>query len=565
MKKRITSLIVCAALLLGIIPAFAYTLRYEDTGTRVGLLQTQLKNLGYYSGPVSNKYDYELVKSVRSFQRENGLQVDGIAGLETLMCLNGLDGTNPKPKPSKATIRLSLDSQGDLVKDLQNRLRDLGYMSSVSGNFDAVTYSAVTSFQKHNSLRKDGIVGEKTWAALFSPSANTAPGYNGTPLYYSYISMDKNNPSEQVRAIEQRLKELGYFSGTPNTVFDKYTFNAVLAFQSKNGLKVDGIVGYDTWNKLFSSSAVSSDGVIVSPPPETDKPSSSNVPVLPTDTPQINTSGRLQYNHEDPQVRVLKQKLAELGYFDTNYEKISDLYTYYTVVAVRNFQKKNGLQSDGIAGPKTLDALFNGDPIKADGNHVSTPATPIPTGPTPTPAPITPDTSTRLQYNQENAQIGLLKARLKELGYFDTNYEKLSNVYTYYTVVAVRNFQKKNGLQADGIAGANTLKALYSENAIKANDKAAGGQGGNANNTQPSATTKPEDPIRLAYGNENSNVTKLQERLTELKFFDPSYEKISGKYTYYTVKCVRSFQKSKGLKADGVVGPKTWEALGLSD
>ena len=43
MKKRIISLLVCAALLLGVMPALAYTLRYEDTGTRVGLLQTQLK------------------------------------------------------------------------------------------------------------------------------------------------------------------------------------------------------------------------------------------------------------------------------------------------------------------------------------------------------------------------------------------------------------------------------------------------------------------------------------------------------------------------------------------
>ncbi|MGI6215113.1 MAG: peptidoglycan-binding protein [Christensenellales bacterium] len=559
MKKRIISLLVCAALLLGVMPALAYTLRYEDTGTRVGLLQTQLKNLGYYTGPLSNKYDYELVKSVRSFQRENGLQVDGIAGLQTLMRLNSLDGIAPKPKPKESVLMLSLGSQGDLVTDFQTRLKDLGYLSNVSGSFDTTTYAAVTSFQKHNGLRKDGIVGDKTWSALFSPTAKKAPGYNGTPLYYNYISLTHNNPSEQVRQIEQRLKDLGYFSGTPNTVFDADTFNAVLAFQRKNSLKVDGIVGYDTWNRLFSSSAISSGGTVV-PPPSTTTP-----PVLPTDPPKINTAGRLQYNYEDPQVRVLQKKLADLGYFDTNYEKISDLYTYYTVVAVRNFQKKNGLKADGIAGPNTLTLLFKGDPIKADGKKASEPVTPIPTGPAPTPAPITPKTDIRLQYNQENAQIGLLKARLKELGYFDTNYEKISNVYTYYTVVAVRNFQKKNGLKADGIAGANTLKALYSDSAIKADGKAAGGEGGGSAPPVSTDKPKPKEPIRLSYGDENSNVTKLQEKLTELKFFDPSYEKISGKYTYYTVKCVRKFQESKGLKADGVVGPKTWEALGFAN
>ncbi|MDO5022316.1 MAG: peptidoglycan-binding protein [Eubacteriales bacterium] len=549
MKKRITSMLICAVLLLGLVPAFAYTLRYEDTGTRVGLLQTQLKNLGYYAGPVSNKYDYELVKSVRSFQRENGLQVDGIAGLNTLMRLNGLDGITPKPKPVSSSIRLALGSQGDLVKDLQERLKDLGYMDYVSGNFDTITYSAVTSFQRHNKLRKDGIVGKDTWSTLFSPTAIKAPNYGGTPIYYSNISIAENNPSEQVRAIEQRLKDLGYFDGTPNTVFDNYTFNAVLAFQGKNSLKVDGIVGYDTWNRLFSPNAISASGAVVTPPP-----------VLPTDAPKVDTAGRLQYNHKNPQVRLLQQKLAELGYFDVNYEKISDLYTYYTVTAVRNFQKKNNLQADGIAGPNTLTLMFKGDPIKADGNKASSPVTPKPIGPTPAPTPLAPKTDIRLQYNQEDAQIGLLKARLKELGYFNTGYEAMSNKYTYYTVTAVRNFQHKNGLQADGIAGPNTLKALYSNSAIKADDNPKPTATPN-----PSVTPEPKEPIRLAYGHENSNVTKLQERLTELKFFDPEYEKISGKYTYYTVSCVRKFQESKGLKADGVVGPKTWEALGFSE
>ena len=183
--------------------------------------------------------------------------------------------------------------------------------------------------------------------------------------------------------------------------------------------------------------------------------------------------------------------------------------------------------------------------------------------PAPTPAPITPKTDIRLQYNQENTQIGLLKAHLKTQMLTPTR--KISNVYTYYTVVAVRNFQKKNGLKADGIAGANTLKALYSDSAIKADGKAAGGEGGGSAPPVSTDKPKPKEPIRLSYGDENSNVTKLQEKLTELKFFDPSYEKISGKYTYYTVKCVRKFQESKGLKADGVVGPKTWEALGFAN
>ena len=51
---------------------------------------------------------------------------------------------------------------------------------------------------------------------------------------------------EQVKLIQQTLKKFGYFSGAVDGVFGKETYDAVVWFQRKNNLKVDGAVGPTT-------------------------------------------------------------------------------------------------------------------------------------------------------------------------------------------------------------------------------------------------------------------------------------------------------------------------------
>ena len=51
---------------------------------------------------------------------------------------------------------------------------------------------------------------------------------------------------DQVTLIQQKLKQYGYFSAAVDGVFGKQTYDAVVWFQRKNGLKVDGAVGEST-------------------------------------------------------------------------------------------------------------------------------------------------------------------------------------------------------------------------------------------------------------------------------------------------------------------------------
>lgn len=54
----------------------------------------------------------------------------------------------------------------------------------------------------------------------------------------------------QVRQVQQKLREYGYLPGEADGFFGQETYEAVLWFQKKNGLKADGVVGPSTAQAL---------------------------------------------------------------------------------------------------------------------------------------------------------------------------------------------------------------------------------------------------------------------------------------------------------------------------
>lgn len=57
------------------------------------------------------------------------------------------------------------------------------------------------------------------------------------------------NPS--VWVFETKLRQLGFFKGMPNEVFDRETDTAVRDFQRFAGLAADGVAGEKTWRALY--------------------------------------------------------------------------------------------------------------------------------------------------------------------------------------------------------------------------------------------------------------------------------------------------------------------------
>ena len=55
---------------------------------------------------------------------------------------------------------------------------------------------------------------------------------------------------DEVMRIQRRLKQWGYYDGAVDGVYGEDTYQAVVRFQKKNGLKADGAVGQSTANAM---------------------------------------------------------------------------------------------------------------------------------------------------------------------------------------------------------------------------------------------------------------------------------------------------------------------------
>ena len=70
-----------------------------------------------------------------------------------------------------------------------------------------------------------------------------------------YATIYVGDKGENVRRLQRRLNELGYYKGKIDGQYGQQTRRAVEAFQTQNGLKVDGIAGRETQTALFDSAA----------------------------------------------------------------------------------------------------------------------------------------------------------------------------------------------------------------------------------------------------------------------------------------------------------------------
>lgn len=86
---------------------------------------------------------------------------------------NYVGGFN-KPNPG-TSVKYPIARKGSggfgqkwFVKKLERRLKRLGYNVKVDGSFGIVTKGAVENFQRNKGLKVDGVVGKKTWQALYN-------------------------------------------------------------------------------------------------------------------------------------------------------------------------------------------------------------------------------------------------------------------------------------------------------------------------------------------------------------------------------------------------------------
>ena len=143
-----------------------------------------------------------------------------------------------------------------------------------------------------------------------------------------------NDVGLEVKQMQLRLKDLGYYAGDADGQFGKGTEGAVKAFQFQHGLKDDGIAGEQTLGVLYSAHA---QRFVPTP--------------TPSPTPAILASGS-----RGTEVEALQKRLKELGYYTG---EVDGDFGQGTRAAVRLFQSQHGLTADGIAGSQTIAKLYS--------------------------------------------------------------------------------------------------------------------------------------------------------------------------------------------------------------
>lgn len=87
----------------------------------------------------------------------------------------------PTPTPTPKPLILGVNSHGDEVVRLQERLRELGYLKGkADGFFGPKTEEAVKHFQQKNGLKADGYAGPLTLELLYE-SPDAVPAFTPSP------------------------------------------------------------------------------------------------------------------------------------------------------------------------------------------------------------------------------------------------------------------------------------------------------------------------------------------------------------------------------------------------
>jgi len=326
-----------------------------------------------------------------------------------------------EPLPFDGTLKYK--DTHPAISVIQTRYMALNYMDydEPTEYFGPITREATEMFQRRNGLEVTGVIDEATYRLLMSSDARV-------------YMVSLGDSGDDVYELQSRLYEMGYMTVSPTGYFGTDTHDAVLLFQTNNGLTVDGMIGERTREILYSSEAV----------------------------PNV-----WMYGDSSEGLIPYQERLRELGYLTSEADGINGKET---VAAVKRFQERNGLIADGYLGPKTMKLLMSEDAIPNS-----------------------------LAMGMRGEDVKSVQRLLKNLKYLTD--DMVTGYFGAATNHAVRAFQKANGLTVDGRVGKKTMSVLTSEDAKSApkdykmytGSSSGGSSGGNSGGNSGSTPTPPAD------------------------------------------------------------------------
>lgn len=207
-------------------------LKVGSQGMPVSEVQSILKLLGYYMGPVDGTYQDPTARAVAAFQQAAGLQPDGVVGAETWDRLLPATATQTASAPAATGGAASPGPAAGAA----------GFPTPTAAPAPASTPTAAPA------------PAGATPAPAVQPSSPTAtPAASGpsAPALIDLPVLKAGLRGPAVERLQERLRALGFFNGAVDGVFGTETETAVKAAQRNFNLDPDGVVGAATWTAIL--------------------------------------------------------------------------------------------------------------------------------------------------------------------------------------------------------------------------------------------------------------------------------------------------------------------------
>ncbi len=326
----------------------------------------------------------------------------------------------------------------------------LGGRWAVPG-YDPDVYDSLEEARTMHRSYGDIIIGLYASAGGLDVRTSVQPGsydssnYWDHPIYQGSAAgtrkmLQTGMTGEDVSELQDYLRAIGY--DVPSSgYFGSITEQIVASVQKEAGLSADGIVGEDTWGWIINAyvdQMLGNDNWV--PPSRTDSTKEpSDIQAADRETVDFGSYG--------DDVLALQKILNKLGY---DLEEDGD-FGNATYSAVISFQKAQKLDSDGVVGPMTWQALYNAG-----------------SGESKTPEPA--QEVTQSANSSSKKREGYPTVSYGDEGSYITELQEMLNTYGagletdgifgQATEQAVRSFQSTHGLEVDGIVGPMTWGML---------------------------------------------------------------------------------------------------------
>lgn len=217
-------------------------------------------------GFADSRWGSKTAAALANFQRANGLPVTGNLDETTGRRLFNLTNTPPNPTPIPTTpssgtlpnVGLTRGNQSVEVGKLQDMLVRLGEMTAAEkatgpGIFGPKTEASLKDFQRNVGLSPSGTFDNATRNAMNQ----------------LLEGVRKGDRSDLVNRMQDRLVQAGFMTAAQKAtgpgIFGPQTDASLRAFQSRNGLGVDGVFGPQSYQALFNGNTGVANGGTTTP------------------------------------------------------------------------------------------------------------------------------------------------------------------------------------------------------------------------------------------------------------------------------------------------------------